>query len=94
MKERANELETLKELTSWNTLQYKEYVTEFYDKLDDPSLIYKVDEPEKEEIAPPIFPGDNNDPNKGLKFWILGAVAFIMLTMFIIQRRSTVLKPA
>lgn len=94
VKERANELETLKELTSWNTLQYKDYVTEFYDKLEDPSLIYKVESEEKEEVAPPIFPGDNNDPNKGLKYWILGLVAAMMLMMYFVKRRSAALQPA
>src|SRR5690606_29381410 len=89
VKERANELETLKELTSWNTIQYKDYVTEFYNKLDDPSLIYKVKVDEKEEYAPPIFPGDKNDPNKGLKLFILAGVMALMVMMFFLTRRKS-----
>jgi hypothetical protein len=93
VKERAEELETLKELTSWNTTQYKSYVTEFYDKLDDPTLIYKIEGDSKEEFAPTVFPGDTNDPNKGLKIGILSSILGLMLLMFFVNsRKKMVLK--
>ncbi|MBD3636625.1 MAG: DUF2330 domain-containing protein [Crocinitomicaceae bacterium] len=88
VKQRADELENLHELTSWNTAQYKDYVTEYYDKLEDPTLIYKVDGGKKHEIVPPVFPGDNNDPNRGLKIGILSSVLGLMLFIFFIKRRK------
>ncbi|UKN02349.1 DUF2330 domain-containing protein [Paracrocinitomix mangrovi] len=78
VKRRANELENLHALTSWNTTQYKEYVTEYYKKLDDPSLLYKVSEPEK-HYSFPVFPVDGNDPNQGIKIGVLASVFGLML---------------
>lgn len=87
VKKRANELEELHSLTSWNTTQYKSYVQEFYDKLQDPGLLYKVKEEEirKNEFVP-VLPYDTHDPNRGLKVFILSVIGFMMLLMFVVKR--------
>jgi len=79
VKKRAGELEELKTLTSWNTVQYKNYVQEYYDKLDDPRLLYDVEE-DKNEIIP-ITPSNHTDPGLGLKLMIMGSVFITMLIM-------------
>ena len=81
VKRRADELENLNALTSWNTQQYKEYVKEYYSKLKDPTLMNRVDADPKRNDAFPIVPGDYNDPNSGMKWGILMGVLAIMLSI-------------
>ncbi len=82
VKNRANELETLNDLTSWNTSQYKDYVREYYKKLEDPDLLYEIDD-EQKNYAVPAVPDDYQDPNFGLKILVLSGVLALMLIMFI-----------
>lgn len=79
VKKRANELEELKDLTSWNTSQYKGYVKEYFDLLEDPSLLYQGEKEEDRNEAIPIIPNDPPDPTFGLKISLLSGVALLML---------------
>lgn len=85
VKKRANELEQLNELTSWNTSQYSEYVQEYYNQLKDKSLLNEVDENKGEVL--PLVPTDNNDPNMGIKLWSIVSIITIMLLVFVRRRR-------
>ena len=79
VKKRANELETLHELASWNTSQYKAYVQEFYNKLDDPRLLYDVDDSDNKNEIFPVFNDNHKDPGLGLKLLILASILILML---------------
>lgn len=85
VKNRANELEQLKELTSWNTSQYSAYVQEYYDQLKDKSLLNEVDEQRNEFY--PVTPTDNNDPNRGIKLIVIASVLSLMAGIFIRKRK-------
>lgn len=86
VKQRADELENLAELTGWDTKEHKDYVTEFYNKLDDPTLIYRIEDSKKHEVSPVYFPGDYNDPNRGLKIGILTSLISLMILIFAYKR--------
>lgn len=77
VKKRANELDQLHELTSWNTTQYKEYVQEYYNKINDKSILNEVEE-KKNEFAP-FLPDDYQDPGMGMKYAILSGLLLLML---------------
>ena len=86
VKNRANELEELHDLTSWNTSQYKGYVKEYYDQLKDPSMLYEDDQKKNEII--PVFPGNYQDPTRGLKIALLSTVVVLMLFMLYRNREK------
>ena len=86
VKNRANELENLHDLTSWNTTQHSSYVKEYYNQLKDPSMIYDIDDNNDKNEILPISP-KNNDPNMGLKIGVLSVVVLLMIVMFIHKSR-------
>ena len=86
VKKRANELENLNDLTSWNTSQYKGYVQEYYKKIKDKSIMNKVEEDRGELV--PGFDSDYIDPNMGLKIGILSSVMVLMFMMFFRLRKK------
>lgn len=77
IKNRANELDELYALTSWNTNEYGSYVQEYYGQLKDKSLINSVDEKRNEII--PTFQPDQPDPNSWIKILALSTVAIMMI---------------
>jgi hypothetical protein len=88
VKNRANELETLKDLTSWNTSQYSDYVKEYYDKIEDKKLLYEIDEDTKRNFMLPVLPNEIEKPNFGLKIWVMSGVLALMLLIFLIKSKS------
>ena len=90
VKERAYELKNLNDLTSWNVDQYAWYVKEFYEKLEDKTLLYEVeDDSHKNELIP--FGPTPPDPNWGLKIMILSGSLFLMLFTLAYKRNKQVL---
>lgn len=79
IKNRANELDQLYALTSWNTNQYSNYVQEYYGLLKDKSLLNQVDE-KRNEIVPGFQP-EEKDPNSWIKILALCLVGISMLVM-------------
>jgi hypothetical protein len=88
VKNRANELDNLHDLTSWNTSQYKGYVQEYYKKIKDKSIMNKVEQDRGQVV--PGFDSDYIDPNKGLKIGILSSVVVLMLLMFFRLRLNSI----
>lgn len=78
VKRRADELENLNDLTAWNTQDYKDYVRAYYDKLEDPTLMNRIEADPKRNDVFPFFPGDRNDPKGGLKWLILAGIFAFM----------------
>jgi hypothetical protein len=87
VKNRADELEELHDLTSWNTDQYKGYVKEYYDQLKAPSILYEEGEQKKNGVLP-IVPTDYQDPTIGLKFTLLTTVLALMAFMLYKNRET------
>lgn len=86
VKNRANELEALNELTSWSTQQHAGYVQEYYDLLDDPNTLNEVEEDKNEGF---IFkPSSIHPPNNGIKLVSLSIVLILMLGMFFYKRHT------
>lgn len=85
VKNRANELETLKDLTSWNTSQYADYVKEYYDKIEDKKILYEIDEENKKNFVVPVLPNEMDKPNFGLKLWVLSGIGLLMLLFITIK---------
>ncbi len=77
IKNRANELEELYALSSWNTNQYSNYIQEYYGLLKDKSLLNEVDE-KRNELIPGFQPKDK-DPNNWLKWLVLVIIALLMV---------------
>ncbi|MEX1001414.1 MAG: DUF2330 domain-containing protein [Crocinitomicaceae bacterium] len=85
VKQRLRELENLNELTSWNTMPYSNYIKEFYEKLEDKTLLYQVeDDSERNEVWP--FAPELPDPNRGLKIALLFSVFGLMFAIFLYRR--------
>jgi hypothetical protein len=89
VKNRANELETLKDLTSWNTSQHADYVKEYYDKIEDKKILYEIDEDSKKNFIIPALPNEIDKPNFGLKIAVLSGVLGLML-IIILYRASRI----
>jgi hypothetical protein len=87
VKRRVNELENLHALTNWNTTKNKDYVMEFYKKLDDPSILQEVDDTQRNDFMP-ITPDVPADPNQGLKWMILSSVLALLILVTFNQIRS------
>ncbi len=86
VKNRADELDELNVLTSWNTSVYKDYVKEYYDQLKDPNMLYK-NEQKRNEVTP-IFPDNHQDPTFGLKIVLLSSIVGLMLLVLYRNRES------
>lgn len=91
VKKRAEELDELNELTSWNTLQYKSYVGEYFEKLKDPTLIFEVEDDKRNEIVP-VGGNPPSDPRVLLKILLLGGILSLMLIISQIKKRAAILK--
>ena len=78
VKRRVNELENLHALTNWNTRLNKEYVMEFYNKLEDPSILQEIDDTQRNDFVP-FAPNTPSDPNQGLKWIILSSALALLL---------------
>ncbi|MCB9223754.1 MAG: DUF2330 domain-containing protein [Crocinitomicaceae bacterium] len=89
VKNRANELETLKDLTSWNTSQYADYVKEYYDKIEDKKILYEIDENNKKNFVIPVLPDETIKPNFGLKIIVLSSILALMLIVAMIRSART-----
>lgn len=90
VKRRATELENLQALTSWNTMEYKDYVKEYYNKLNDPTLMNRVEaDPERHDFTPFIVP-ESPGSNTGIKWGILSVAVLLMLLYYF---RNSVSKP-
>ncbi len=87
VKERANELENLNSLTSWNTTNYASYVKEYYNILENKTLLNEVDI-EEEKNESPFFVTDYIDSNKDLKIYFFISIILIMI-YFYRERRKT-----
>ena len=88
IKNRANELEELYALTSWNTHQYSNYIQEYYGLLKDKSLLNEVDE-KRNELIPGFQPKDK-DPNNWLKWLVLVIISLLMVKTALKMRKLRV----
>ena len=86
VKRRVNELENLHALTNWNTTKNKDYVMEFYKKLDDPAILQEVDDTQRNDFMP-VAPDVPADPNQGLKWMILSGVLALLILVSLNQLR-------
>jgi len=90
VKERANELENLYDLTSWNTTSYSSYVNEYYSLLDNKALLNEIKIEEERNDAPFVVT-DYIDPKKDLKIYVLiGIVGLMFLFYFERKKRLTI----
>ena len=88
VKERADELENLNDLTSWNTSDYSDYVKEYYNLLENKGLLNDIEPTEKKNDAPFVIT-DHIDPRRGIKLFVLFGALSLMLVFFILRKRRT-----
>ncbi|WP_070137127.1 DUF2330 domain-containing protein [Crocinitomix algicola] len=84
VKRRVDELENLEDLTAWNASEYKPYVKEYYNKLDDPSLMNRVEADPQRNEGLPIFPTYSN-PNDHIKRVLIIGLLSLLLIMLVLR---------